>query len=41
MMGSTMLYGCKLVRPTRISSSGVRVPLDLLIEIEAIVVTPA
>jgi hypothetical protein len=40
-MGSTMRYGCKLVRPTRISSSGVRVPLDLLIEIEAMVVTPA
>jgi hypothetical protein len=41
VMGSTMLYGCKLVRPTRIISSGVRVPLDLLIEIEAVVVTPA
>jgi hypothetical protein len=40
-MGNTMLYGCKLVRPTRISASGVRVALDLLIEIEAMVVTPA
>ena len=36
-----MLHGFKLVRPTKISSSGVRVPLDVFIEIEAMVVTPA
>jgi hypothetical protein len=40
-MENIMLHGCKLASPTRISSSGVRVPLDLLIEIEAMVVTPA
>lgn len=40
-MARMMLHGFKLVRPTKISSSGVRVPLDVFIEIEAMVVTPA
>jgi len=40
-MAGMMLHGFKLVRPTKISSSGVRVPLDVFIEIEAMVVTPA
>jgi hypothetical protein len=36
-----MLYGFELVRPTRTVSSGVRVSLDLGIEIVATVVVPA
>jgi hypothetical protein len=40
-MGSMMLYGFKLVRLTKISSSGVSVPLHFFIEIDAMVVTPA
>ncbi len=40
-MARMMLHGFKLVRPTKVSSSGVRMPLDVSIEIEAMVVTSA
>jgi hypothetical protein len=40
-MESMMLHGCELVRPTRMVSSGVRVSLDLGIEIVATVVAAA
>ena len=40
-MENMTLHDFELVRPTRIFSSGVRVSLDLFIEIEAMVVTPA
>ena len=40
-MEATRLQGFKLVRPTRLFAAGMRVPLDLLSEIEAMVVIPA
>ena len=40
-MENMTLHGFELVRPTRIFPSGVRVSLDLFIDIEAMVVTPA
>jgi hypothetical protein len=40
-MENMTLHGFELVKPTRIFPSGVRVPSDLFIEIEAMVVTPA
>ena len=38
---ATRLQGFRLVRPTRLFAAGMRVPLDLLSEIEAMVVIPA
>ena len=40
-MENMALHGFELVRPPRMIPAGVRVPLDLFIEIEAMVVTPA
>jgi hypothetical protein len=40
-MEAMMQLGFDLVRPTRIFAAGVRVPLDLETEIEAMVVIPA
>jgi hypothetical protein len=40
-METMALHGFELVRPPRMILAGLRVPLDLCIEIEAVVVTPA
>jgi len=40
-MENTRLHDFKLVRPARTFSVGMKKALDLLIEIEAMVVTPA